>query len=38
MASDQTKPELNKEIKGYKSFQMLNERLKNMMRTLPLIA
>jgi len=38
MAQKQTHPNVNKEIKGYKSFQSLNDRLKNMSKILPLIA
>jgi hypothetical protein len=38
MSSKQTNPNLNKDIKSYKSFQALNDRLKNMSKILPLIA
>ena len=38
MSSKQTNPNLNKDIKFYKSFQALNDRLKNMSKILPLIA
>jgi dynein heavy chain, axonemal len=37
MGSKQTNPQTNKEIKGYKSFQALNDRIKNMSKLLPLI-
>jgi len=38
MAAKQTNPNSNKEIKGFKSFQALNERIKNMSKILPLIS
>lgn len=37
MQSKQTNPNNNKEIKSYKSFQALNDRIKNMSKLLPLI-
>jgi dynein heavy chain len=37
MSSKQTNPQQNKDIKGYKSFQALNDRIKNMSKLLPLI-
>jgi dynein heavy chain len=37
MASKQTNPNLNKDIKSYRSFMALNDRLKNMSKLLPLI-
>jgi dynein heavy chain len=38
MAAKQTNPNNNKDIKSFKSFQCLNDRIKNMSKILPLIS